>query len=361
MPGGDVLRLDGAYGEGGGQILRTALSLSVWLGRSIRIERIRARRPRPGLRPQHLVAVRAAAAISDARVEGDEVGSQTLLFEPRQPARGGTYSFDMGATEAGGSAGSVALVFQTLFLPLSLANAPSEVTLVGGTHVAWSPPAHYLAHVFLPMAARLGFRAELDIKTWGWYPRGCGSVRARIFPRRPPEGEHLALELSRRGRLVRIWGISAASNLPDHIILRQKREAEEILRKAGLKAEIEAVSAPSPGPGTTVFLVAEYEHALAGFTGYGALRKPAEKVAREAARSLVKFHVSKASVEPHLADQLLLPIVMSGAQGAFTTSEATGHLATNTWVIEQFLGPLVEIQPMEKGAQVFVRRRGQHV
>ncbi len=361
MSGGDVLRLDGAYGEGGGQILRTALSLSVWLGRSIRIERIRAKRPKPGLRPQHLVAVRAAAQISDARLEGDEVGSQSLLFAPRQPAKSGTYSFDVGATEAGGSAGSVSLVFQTLFLPLSLADAPSEVTLVGGTHVAWSPPAHYLAHVFLPTVARFGFRVELHIETWGWYPRGGGSLHARIFPRRRSEGEHPVLDLSRRGRLVRIWGISAASNLPDHVILRQKREAEEVLRKAGLKADIETVSAPSPGPGTVVFLVAEYEHAVAGFTAYGALRKPAEKVAREAARQLVKFHQSKAAVEPHLADQLLLPIVMSGARASFTTSEATAHLATNAWVIEQFLGPLVQVQPTEKGAQVSVRRGGQHV
>ncbi len=361
MSGGDVLRLDGAYGEGGGQILRTALTLSMWLGCGVRLERIRAKRPRPGMRPQHLVAVRAAAQISDAHLEGDAVGSQTLVFVPRRPVRGGAYFFDVGATEAGGSAGAVSLIFQTLFLPLSLADAPSEVTLVGGTHVAWSPPFHYLAHVFLPTVARLGFRAELEIDTWGWYPKGGGVLRARVFPRQPPEGETHLLELNRRGRLVRLWGISAASNLPDHIIRRQKREAEEFLRKAGLKAEVEEVNAPSSGPGTVVFLVAEYEHVPAGFTAYGALRKPAEKVAREAARRLVKFHRSKAAVEPHLADQLLLPIVVSGAEASFVTSEATTHVTTNAWVIERFLGPLVEIQPAERGAQVIVHRRRQHV
>ena len=278
MPGEDVLRLDGAHGEGGGQILRTALSLSVWLGRPFRMERIRAKRPRPGLRPQHLVATRAAAHVSDALLEGDAVGSQSLLFAPRLPARGGNFSFDVGTTEAGGSAGSVSLVFQALFPPLSMADAPSQVSLTGGTHVMWSPPVHYLAHVFLPAVAKLGFRAELVVETWGWYPKGGGVVRAQILPRDPLDGQSPVLDLHRRGRLVRIWGISAASNLPHHVIQRQKREAQEVLRKAGLKAEIEEMDAPSPGPGTVVFLVAEYEQALAGFTAYGALRKPAEKV-----------------------------------------------------------------------------------
>lgn len=361
MPGEDILRLDGAYGEGGGQILRTALSLSVWLGRAFRMERIRAKRPRPGLRPQHLVAARAAAQVSDALLEGDAVGSQSLLFAPRSPARGGNFSFDVGATEAGGSAGSVSLVLQTVLPPLSMADAPSQVTVTGGTHVMWSPPVHYLAHVFLPTVAKLGFRAELVVETWGWYPKGGGVVRARILPWDPPEGKAPVLDLNRRGRLARIWGISAASNLPNHVVQRQKRQAEETLRKAGLRAEIEEIDAPSPGPGTVVFLVAEYAQALAGFTAYGALRKPAEKVAREAARQLVKFHRSKAAIEPHLADQLLLPIVMSGAEASFTISEATAHLTTNAWVIEQFLGALVEIRPKEGGTRVIVNRRGQHV
>jgi RNA 3'-terminal phosphate cyclase (ATP) len=225
----------------------------------------------------------------------------------------------------------------------------------------WSPPVHYLAHVLLPTVTKLGFRADLVVETWGWYPKGGGVVRAQILPRDPPDGQSPVLDLNRRGRLVRIWGISAASNLPHHVIQRQKREAQEVLRKAGLKAEIEEIDAPSPGPGTVVFLVAEYEQALAGFTAYGALRKPAEKVAREAARHLVKFHRSKAAIEPHLADQLLLPIVMAGAEASFTVSEATSHLTTNAWVIEQFLGALVEIRPEEGGARVQVHRRGQHV
>lgn len=360
MAENEPLRIDGSYGEGGGQILRTALALSVLLGRAVRIERIRAKRPQPGLRPQHLVSVRSAAQVSDAEVEGDAIGSQTLTFAPRHPAAAGAYHFDVGATEAGGSAGSVSLVFQTLFVPLAHADGVSTLTLVGGTHVAWSPPVHYLSEVFLPTVAPLGLRADLDIERWGWYPRGGGLVRASIPPRATP-GEADTLTLEERGRLQRIWGISAASNLPDHIIERQRLQALEALRKAGLKAEIEQVRAPSVGPGTVVFLVAEYENALAGFTAYGALRKPAEKVADEAVRALVKFHRSKAAVEPHLADQLLLPIASAGVEASFVTSEATQHLMTNAWVIEQFLGPLVEMEPAEHGTRVIIHHRRQDV
>ena len=353
-----LLRIDGSHGEGGGQILRTALSLSMVLGRAFRMERIRAGRSQPGLRPQHLVAVRAAAQVSGAAMEGDTIGSQSLLFAPQYKPVGGEYTFNVGDTEAGGSAGAVSLVFQTVFMPLSLAQSPSELTLIGGTHVAWSPPIHYLMHVFLPAVARLGLSADMRLERWGWYPKGGGVVHTHITPRQAPSpaGEGWGEDGSRRGRVVRVWGISAASNLPEHIIQRQKQQAQETLRKAGLKAEIEEVAAPAIGAGTMVFLVAEYEHGIGGFTSYGALRKPAERVAEAAARDLIQFHQSKTAVDSYLADQLLLPIVMCGAEAAFTTPEVTAHLTTNAWVMEQFLGPLVEIQPGDMGAQVTVRR-----
>lgn len=353
-----IVRLDGSHGEGGGQILRTALSLAVALGRPFHIVKIRAGRPQPGLRPQHLVAVRAAAAISDATVEGDRIGSQDLLFAPGHVPRAGDLTVDVSATEAGGSAGAVSLVFQTLFLPLSLAGGACRLTLVGGTHVPWSPPFHYLAHVYLPAVAALGYGADLALERWGWYPKGGGVVRAHIRPH--ARGDAQPMDWTRRGRIVRVWGISAASNLPAHIIRRQKAQALETLRKAGLRAEIEEVEAPATGFGTVVFLVAEYERGIGGFTAYGALRKPAERVAEEAARDLVQFHQTRAAVDVHLADQLLLPAVMGGEDVAFTTPEATAHLRTNAWVLEQFLGPRVEITPHPTGALVRVRgERGQ--
>jgi RNA 3'-terminal phosphate cyclase (ATP) len=303
------------------------------------------------------MSVRAAAQISGALVEGDRVGSGELVFMPRHRPSGGTYTFDVGSTEAGGSAGAVSLVFQTVFLPLSLANTPSDLTLIGGTHVAWSPPFHYLAHVFLPAVADLGLRADLRLEQWGWYPRGGGTVRARISPRQPSSSARFGWSKGElgRGSPVRVWGISAASSLPKHVIERQKAQAEEALRKAGLRAEIEEIAATAAGIGTVVFLVAEYKNGIAGFTSYGALRKPAEKVADEAARDLVKFHASKACVDSHLADQLLLPIVMCNAEASFTTPEITEHLRTNAWVIEQFLGPRVDIQPHDRGALVTVQ------
>lgn len=353
----DILQIDGSYGEGGGQILRTALALSVALGRPFRMFRVRAGRPKPGLRPQHLVAARAAAAISGAAVEGDRVGSQDLLFAPRRGPVGGDYAFDVGATEAGGSAGAVSLVFQTLLLPLALAEAPSRLTLVGGTHVPWSPPFHYLAHVYLPAIAALGYRAGLALERWGWYPKGGGVVRASIQPRDSAAEDAPHLDWTRRGRVTRVWGISAASNLPEHIVQRQKAQALETLRKAGLRAEIQEAEAPATGFGTVVFLVAEYERGVGGFTAYGALRKPAERVAEEAARDLIRFHETKAAVDAHLADQLLLPAVLAGVDVAFTTPQATKHLCTNAWTIEQFLGPRVEIEPHPTGALVRVRGR----
>ena len=164
-PGPDPI--DGSYGEGGGQVLRAALSLAVAVRRPVALTRVRARRSKPGLQPQHLAVVRALAAISDAEVSGDALGSTELRFAPRT-LRGGDYRFDVGAIKA--SAGSVSLLFQALLLPLTLASGPSRLTLVGGTHVPSSPPVHYLTAVFLPALAGTGVDARLALRRWGWYP-----------------------------------------------------------------------------------------------------------------------------------------------------------------------------------------------
>ena len=194
-----MIRIDGSHGEGGGQILRTALSLSAITGQAMRIERIRAGRKNSGLRPQHLTAVRAAAAICEAHLEGDEVGSQTLLFEPRQSPRPGYYEFDVREAAKGGSAGSVTLIFQTLLLPLALAGGKSEIILRGGTHVAWSPPFHYLQYVYLPAVARLGIEARVELRRWGWYPVGGGEIRAVVTGKRRNSSTMMASEMSSTG------------------------------------------------------------------------------------------------------------------------------------------------------------------
>jgi len=251
----------------------------------------------------------------------------------------------------GGSAGSTSLVFQTLLLPLALAEGESHLTLRGGTHVAWSPPFHYLQHVYLPTLARMGIEATVEINQWGWYPIGGGEIRARIKGRGTGDKELLsishplsAINLTERGELKRLWGISALSNLPTHIGQRQKRQAERLLREHGFTPEIEIVDAPSPGQGTVVFLVAEFERVVAGFTSYGARGKRAEKVAEEACRELIQYYESGQALDKHLADQLILPMSLAAGQSGFTTCEVTQHLRTNVGVVERLMGVKAEIE-----------------
>jgi RNA 3'-terminal phosphate cyclase (ATP) len=334
----DLVTVDGSYGEGGGQIVRTSLSLAALLGVPVRIDNVRAGRKRPGLQAQHLTAVRMAAQICDAEVTGAELGSTTLHFAPRTRPTPGNYSLDVAQMRKGGSAGAVTLVLQTVLVPLARADGPSRITLYGGTHVAWSPPVHYITHVYLPTLARWGYRAEVHLDCWGWYPIGQGMLRATIQPHEPVP---IAFEALAPGKDRRVWGLSAASNLPRHVVERQRRRALKLLKKAGLRAEIEEVAdAPTrsqASKGSFVFLVAECEHGVAGFSALGARGKPAERVAEEAFRELRAWQRSGAALDSHLADQVILPLALAGGPATFTTSAVTQHLLTNAWAVEQFL------------------------
>jgi RNA 3'-terminal phosphate cyclase (ATP) len=191
----------------------------------------------------------------------------------------------------------------------------------------------------------MGLEARAEIEKWGWYPIGGGEMTALIRGRR--ESYLSGLDLVERGELKRLWGISATSNLPAHVGQRQKKRAEEHLRERGFDPQIEIVDAPSPGQGTTVFLVAEYEHGVAGFSSLGERGKPAEKVAEEACREFIEYHQSGACLDKHLADQLILPMALAPGPSAFTTCEITQHLLTNVWVVEQFLDVRFEIEGEE--------------
>jgi RNA 3'-terminal phosphate cyclase (ATP) len=341
-----MLTIDGSYGEGGGQVLRTSLVLSAVLGRPVRIVNIRAGRKNPGLAPQHLTGVRAIARVCNARVEGAELRSTALTFVPQGAPQPGEYRFDVAEAAKSGSAGATSLVFQTLFLPLALATGDSHLTLEGGTHVAWSPPFHYLAHVFLPMVRRMGLDATVELERWGWYPIGRGMMHATIRGCRGRE--HLeGINLTQRGELRRLWGISALSNLPKHIGQRQKKAAEVALKQHGFEAQVRVIHGPAHGRGTAVFLVAEYEGAVAGFTALGERGKPAEVVAREAVDEFLRYHASGQALDHHLADQLILPMALARSPSAFTTCEITQHLLTNCWVVEQFLPARFEIEGEE--------------
>jgi RNA 3'-terminal phosphate cyclase (ATP) len=336
-----MITIDGSYGEGGGQVLRTSLTLSILTGQAARIENIRAGRPKPGLAAQHLTAVRAAAAICDATVGGDRIGSQSLIFEPGGPVRAGTYTFDVAQMKEGGSAGSVSLVFQTVFLPLALATGASQLTLRGGTHVAWSPPFPYLAEVYLPAMARLGLHATVELKVWGFYPAGGGEITAHI----PGNvGEIRPLSLTKRGALQRAWGIAIASNLPAHIPQRMANRTRNVLAEAGITADVQARRVRAAGPGAGIFILTEYEDgSRAGFTAYGRPGLPAEKVAETACQDLIAHHHSDAPIDMHLADQLIVPLAMASGASQFTTCRVTEHLRTNMWVAEQFKTARFEI------------------
>jgi RNA 3'-terminal phosphate cyclase (ATP) len=348
-----MMVIDGSYGEGGGQILRTSLSLSAITGQPVRIEGIRAGRRKPGLMPQHLTAVQAAKRICDAEVEGAKRNSQTLEFHPRSAPQAGTYTFDVAQAAKGGSAGSVSLILQTVLAPLALAEGTSQVTLVGGTHVAWSPPYDYLKRVYLPALARMGITAKVTIKNWGWYPIGGGRIQATIqgrdsgTPIQIPDAAIANQALLERGALLRARGLSASSNLPKHIRTRQERAALQALRSNGVNVRVDVVDAPSKGQGTIVFLWAEFENTAAGFTALGELGKPAERVAEEAAEQLLEYLRGDAALDRYLADQLVLPLALAAGPSEFTTEAVTGHLLTNAWVVNQFFPGRVHVTGRE--------------
>jgi len=321
-----MIEIDGMMGEGGGQVLRSSLSLSLLTGKPVRITRIRAGRARPGLRYQHRMAVQAAGRISHARVEGDRVGSGEVYFSPGAVASG-SYYFDIG------TAGATSLVLQTVLLPLALAAGESRLHITGGTHVPWSPCFHYLDWHWRVLLARLGVSFELDLAKAGFYPQGGGVVRAVL-----PGGARLGgLQLSERGRLLRVRGLSAVANLPEEIALRQRNTAMRQLRELVGDIDITVAALPAHSRGTVLVLLAEFEHSQACFFALGERGKRAERVADEAVAELLKFLATDGAVDRWLADQLLLPLACAGQPSMLRTSEVTTHLLTNAAVIRRFL------------------------
>ena len=330
----DLLEIDGSMGEGGGQVLRSSLSLSILSGKPIRVANIRLNRDRPGLRPQHLIALRSAARISKAIVSGDRVGSTAITFEPG-PALPGDYLFDIG------TAGATALVMQTLLLPLALADGSSTVRIHGGTHVPWSPCFHYLDLNWRPLLNRIGIAFELELQMAGFYPQGGGQIAAYI-----PGGSRIhGLRLCARGRLLGIRGVSAVADLPREIAERQRKQALGRLEEIpGLPdCEIDITSLPTRSKGTLLLLMAEFEYGQACFFALGARGKRAESVADEAVDELAEFLGTNANLDHRIADQLLLPLALADNDSEFMTSRVTGHLVTNARVIGQFLRVAISI------------------
>jgi RNA 3'-terminal phosphate cyclase (ATP) len=333
-----VLTLDGSHGEGGGQILRTALSLSAVTTRPFHLINIRAGRRNPGLLPQHLSAIRAAAAISGAVVSGDRLASTDLSFAPSHPPQPGSYVIDVAETSGRGSAGSVTLILQTLLVPLALAGGASALVLRGGTHVEWSPPFDDLVNCYFPMLRRMGFRFDAELTRWGWYPVGQGEIvcgiAAGLAERNSMHPK--PVDLPARGSLLRIAGRAVAANLPAHIPQRMADRALSSLGTLDVPVHIQPLCVTAACAGAGIFLVAEYEQVAASFSAYGRLGRPSVAVADTAVAAFHEHHASEAAVELHLSDQLLLPLALATGTSNFTAPRPSGHLMTNAWTIGQF-------------------------
>lgn len=315
--------------------MRTALALAAITGKPIQIEMIRAGRKTPGLAAQHLACVRAMAEICHAQVTGDELGSQRLTFSPRRPPQPGEYTFDVAEVREGGSAGATTLILQAVLLPLAIANGDSRLVIRGGTHVAWSPPFDYICHVWLPMLARIGIKATIELVKWGWYPVGQGEIRATIRglgndPKLSP------LTLLEPGKLRRVSGRAVAANLPAHIPQRMADRARSLLSAAGIDSHVEPLRVRAACAGAGIFLTAEYEQIYAGFSTLGVKGKPSEVVAEEAIDLLLAHRDSGAALDEHITDQIMLPLALGGGESSFTVERVSRHLTTNAWVMELF-------------------------
>ncbi|HEY8748019.1 MAG TPA: RNA 3'-terminal phosphate cyclase [Tepidisphaeraceae bacterium] len=326
----ELITIDGAQGEGGGQILRSSLALAAITGKPFRIQRIRANRPKPGLMRQHLTAVTSAAAICGARVDGAEIGSRDLTFHPGK-VQAGDYTFSVG------SAGSTTLVFQTVLPPLMLAGAPSTLTLEGGTHNIHAPPLDFLEQAFLPLVNRMGPTISVTLERAGFYPAGGGRFLATV----DPAATLNPLILLARGPSGRRSCRAIVAGLPGEIAIREL----DIVRKAmGWPPESFSIRQlpDDQGPGNVVSIETHFENVTEVFTGFGQRGVRAEAVADAALQETKRYLASQAPVGEHLADQLVLPFALAQS-GSFATHALSDHLTTNIDVVRRFLDIPIEV------------------
>jgi RNA 3'-terminal phosphate cyclase (ATP) len=346
------LTLDGSTGEGGGQILRTGLALSMVTRRPLHITRIRAGRPKPGLMRQHLACVQAAMAVCNGRADGAELGSQTLQFTPGA-VRAGDYRFQIA------TAGSCLLVLQTVLPALMLADGPSKVELAGGTHNPMAPPFDFLEGAFAPLVRRLGVGLELQLKRRGFFPAGGGEIVACIAPAQQPMAP---VDILARGPLRNGWAEALVPGLARNIA---HRELETLGQRMGWTFDAGQLRQPATrqneGPGNALMATLEYESVTEVFCQLGERSLSAEQVAKRLAEEIRAYQRSAGALGPHLADQWMLPLALavwrSGQAARYTCTEVTPHTATNAQTIALGLPVQVEITPTERATQVEIRPR----
>lgn len=335
-----MIEVDGSYGEGGGQILRTAVSLSAVLNEPARITDIRAARPNPGLAPQHVTGIGAVAELCDAEVDGLRVGSKEVVFEPGT-LTGGDFEFDVG------TAGSISLVLQACMLPAVMSKAPVRMTLRGGTDTKWAPPIDFLTLVHTPLVQRMGASWDIDIVSRGFYPEGGGEVDVSIDPCQALR----AIRLGERGPLLRISGVAYAQNLPEHVVSRTKHAAMKHLVGYGdVKVVSDLRSGRSTGAG--IVLAAEYENTVLGESALGQRGVRAEKLGETCAADLAETMRSAATVDGHMLDQLVPYMALAEGESLVIGDGLTGHAETNMWVAELFLGKKFKTARSESGVEV---------
>lgn len=329
-----MIKIDGSYGEGGGQILRSAIALSCITGKEIEVFNIRANRPKPGLAPQHLRGIEIAKQISGASVEGLRLGSTRILFRPGV-VKGGDYKIDIG------TAGSITLILQTILPPLLFADKPSRLEIIGGTDVAWSPTIDYFENVTMRALREMNCSLRVKLIARGYYPKGGGRVIIEVEPSRICGREFLDVN-------EKIRGVSHCQNLPAHVAERQKESAIRYLLEKGLSAEIKAevLSGVSTGSGVTIW------SGYKGGSSLGEKGKRAEDVGIESARNFYEEFSAKGIFDSHLADQLMIFGAIAVGKTKYTTTRFTEHLRSNEYVIKSFFGENLKLNEVKGSVEI---------
>jgi RNA 3'-phosphate cyclase len=337
-----LIEVDGSEGEGGGQILRTAIALSALTGNDVVVRGIRAKRENPGLQPQHLCAVDGVARICDAKVSGGLVGSEILRFSPGK-VRGGRYHLNVG------TAGSITLVLQACILASARCRDESTFDVVGGTNVRWSPPIDFYGQVLFPQLERMGGRASIAEMRRGFYPEGGG--RALALWHAPTTYE--PINLIERGELEGVYGNVFTQGLPEHVGKRIGGAVKKAFLGDHLQLRSESSQGVSRGAG--VFLSARYSNCILSADSLGEKGLPSESVGEAAARALKDEMCSRSTLDVHCADQLLPYMCLAEGPSSFLVKEVTGHMEAQANLLARFLGAMVNYTPLENGIKVDVR------